>query len=144
MGGQKVEIEKGMNQVTFFRYAKTDEFEVVELPYEDNNFNMYIFLPNEKSIKNINNLAAEFDPSQFKNSLKKEKIRLKMPAFDATVETDLIEVLKKMGIKDAFDDNANFFKITDENIMVSKAKTKTVVKVDEEGSEAAAVAVAIL
>jgi len=67
-----------------------------------------------------------------------------MPAFDATVETDLKEVLKNMGIKDAFEDWANFSEITDEKIRVSKAKTKTVVKVDEEGSEAAAVAAAIM
>ena len=48
-----------------------------------------------------------------------------------------------MGIKDAFGDGADFSKMSDTAIYVDKAKTKTVVKVDEEGSEAASVAVAV-
>jgi len=142
LGNQKkVEIKKGMNQEEYLRYAKTNEFEVVELPYENKDLNMYIALPKEKSVAALNKVAAELDLSQFKDDLRKDTIQLKMPSFDATSEIDLKKPLEALGIKDAFAD-ADFSKISDVVDKVDKVKTKTVVKVDEEGSEAAAVAVA--
>merc|ERR1711962_491848 len=135
------EIDKGMNQKKEFRYAKKDYFEVVELPYENKDLNMYIALPKEKSVTALNKVAAELDLSQFKDDLRMKMIQLKMPSFDATSKIDLKKPLKALGIKDTFENKADFTKISDEPSKVDKVKTKTVVKVDEEGSEAAAVAV---
>jgi len=135
-----ITINRMMNQEEEFRYAETNDLEVVELPYINKDFNMYIALPKNKSVKALNKVAAEFDPSQFKDSLKKTNILLSMPAFDATSEIDLKKHLMTLGITDVFEKGADLSKITEEEIFVSKAKTKTVVKVDEEGSEAAAVA----
>jgi len=136
----KLKIERGMQNTETFRYAKTNDFKVVELPYKNKDFNMYIALPKKKSAKALNKVAAEFDHSQFKDLLKETLVKLRMPAFDASSEIDLKKPLMALGIKDAFKNAANFSKMTDKAVKVDKAKTKTIVKVDEEGTEAAAVA----
>lgn len=140
-----VQIKKGMNQVDKkFRYASAEGFKVLELPYKNQDFIMYIALPTENSIEDLNRVAAEFDPKQFKAKLKVTRItHLQMPSFDATSEIMLNNPLKALGMKAIFD-GADFSKISDAKLSVGLVKTNTVVKVDEEGSEAAAVGVATM
>jgi len=140
----KVQIEKGMNMFkTDFKYAETDDYKVLELPYKNPDFSMYIALPKEKGMEALNKVASGFCTQQFSDKLWSRSIaHLQMPSFDATSEIDLAKPLKALGIKDAFTDAADFSNIAERELKVGKVKTKTVVKVDEAGSEAAAVAVA--
>jgi len=140
---EKVQIEKGMNTYdTDFNYAETEDFEVLELPYKNEDFSMYIALPKEKSMEALNTVASGFCTRQFRDKLRKRTIdRVQLPSFDATSDIDLKKPLQALGIKDAFGPGADFSKISDKKLYIGMAKTKTVVKVDEEGSEAAAVAV---
>merc|ERR1712168_878543 len=62
-----------------------------------------------------------------------------MPAFEAESTMTLNKALKAMGMKNMFGSSADFSNSATE---VEKVARKTVVKVNEEGSEAAAVAVA--
>jgi len=144
---KKVQIEKGMNMFNMeLNYADTVDFEVVELPYKHEEFSMYIALPKRKGMEALNKVTAGFCTDKFQDQLKiKDISRLRMPSFDATSGIDLKKPLEALGIKDAFDENrADFSKIAKEHLHVEKVKTKTVVKVNEEGSEAAAVAVAMM
>jgi len=142
----KVQIEKGMNMYeTDFNYAESDDYEVLELPYKNPDFGMYIALPKEKGMEALNKVAAGFCNEQFSDKLWSMRIaHLQMPSFEATLEIDLKKPLKALGIKDAFTDAADFSNIAEGALKVDKVKTKTVVKVDEAGSEAAAVAVATM
>jgi len=143
---KKVVVEKGMNQNNIeLRMARTKEFEVLELPYKNKDFNMYIALPKERSVKALNKVAADFSTEQFKDKLEPTTIsHVQMPSFDATSEIKLNEPLKALGMTDMFGRKADFSKMTDGPLEVGLVKTKTVIKVDEEGSEAAAVAVAAM
>jgi len=143
--GKEVQLKKGMNQKKIkLRFAVMEDYQVLELPYKNQDFRMYIGLPNENTVAALNALAAKFDMAAFEDRLIPTTInKLQMPSFDATKSIDLEKPLRAMGINDIFD-QADFSKISNEAISVSKIKTKTVVKVDEEGSEAAAVAVAIM
>ncbi len=74
-----------------------------------------------------------------------EHVDVTMPKFETafTVE-DMEGILRQMGVNTIFDEKAaNFSMISDENIHVSKIAHKAIVKVNEEGSEAAAVTSAI-
>ena len=55
-------------------------------------------------------------------------------------ETNLVEVMKALGVTEAFDEmNANFSNFSSSETFVSLLKQSTYVKVNEEGTEAAVV-----
>ena len=67
-----------------------------------------------------------------------ENIDISFPRFSYEYKiTNLIEVLKKMGINDLFTDNADLSKISDD-LYVSKAIQKTFIELNEKGTKASA------
>lgn len=133
---------KMMNQTANFRYFETADFQAIDLPYGDGDFSMLIFLP--RPSKNIDSLTAEFNRhnwNQWINSFSEQKGILQLPKFTIEYEITLNEVLKALGMAIAFDPNrADFSNIyKNGNLCISEVKHKTFVKIDEEGTEAAAV-----
>ena len=75
---------------------------------------------------------------------KNVEVSLYLPKFEINFETELKTSLISMGMIDAFNDNADFLKMIKNNNNVDKVKIdcfihKTFIKVDEGGTEAAAV-----
>ena len=102
-----------------------------------------IILPNEKL--NINEFIEilDKDNSYFYsiiNNLKNHKVNLRLPKFEINYEKKLKEVLKTMGVNLPFEKNADFSKIRIQNdIYINEIIHKTYLKVNEQGTEAAAV-----
>ncbi|XP_055448734.1 serpin A9 [Psammomys obesus] len=72
-------------------------------------------------------------------SLQKRWIKVFIPKFSISASYNLENILPKMGIRDAFNANADFSGITKTHFLqVSKAAHKAVLDVSEEGTEAAA------
>ena len=70
------------------------------------------------------------------------KLIVKMPRFEMKYNKSLIEDMKALGIKDAFDPaSANFSNISDQSLFLDLLKQFTYLRVDEEGAEAAAVTI---
>ena len=70
------------------------------------------------------------------------KVHLTMPKFEIEYERVLNDDLQNMGLTTIFDpNNANFSSMSDVPLVVSMVKQKAYVKVDEVGTEAAAVSV---
>jgi serpin B len=68
--------------------------------------------------------------------------RLQMPRFEIEYEESLNAALKTMGMGIAFGDAADFSRITGgRDLYISSVRHKTYVKVDEAGTEAAAVTI---
>ena len=62
-----------------------------------------------------------------------------VPRFDVKSSVDLKDILKALGVTDAFDENvADFTPLTDSGAVVSSVMQAARVKIDEEGVEAAA------
>ena len=62
-----------------------------------------------------------------------------VPRFDVKTSVDLKDILKALGVTDAFDGNmADFTPLTDNGAMVNSVMQAARVKIDEEGVEAAA------
>ena len=77
-----------------------------------------------------------------KASMKTVYVRMPKLDFDTTVDAEQMkEFLTKRGMINAFEDNADFSKMTDEPIKVDKIIHKTKIALDEKGVEAAAVTV---
>ena len=72
------------------------------------------------------------------------EVILKLPRFEIDTSTDLIDLLKNLGIVRAFDAfNAEFDKIADSGtLFISKMKQLARIEVNEEGTKAAAVTIA--
>ncbi len=74
------------------------------------------------------------------------EVDLTLPKFETSFEwTNLDEDLKSLGVKTVFDaKNSNLSDISNEPLYVSKVVHKAIIKVNEEGSEAAAVSGAVI
>lgn len=144
-----------MNQTDWFSYAKTNSAQIIELPYknsidkvsddgeylgseeyDDLNVSMYLVTSNGDI-----NVEQELNAAIGDERMENEYINLSMPKFKFEFDTSLNDILKNIGIINAFDGNtADFTKMFDSgNMWITKTIHKTYINVDEKGTEAAAV-----
>jgi serine protease inhibitor len=71
----------------------------------------------------------------------KHKLNVRLPRFTFEYDSDLDDALKRLGMTDAFNENANLSKIAGPPglLYISRVRHKSFVEVNEEGTEAAAV-----
>ena len=143
-----------MHQNVLISYLKTNTYSAVILPYGNSLWNMTVMLPEEGAT--TDDIIKEVAQSSVVNNrgwcetggnfFRGYEVDLKLPRFETASDTDelgLVELMKKMGIKQAFD--SDFAEIPnmceDRNLYISMMRQKAKIKVNEEGSEAAAVTV---
>lgn len=123
-------------------YADRDGFQVARLPYCcSNRFAMYVFLPHEgtalhAAMKTLD--AAEFDATLA--ALQDRPLLFEMPRYKAEFQATLNEPLEKLGMGVAFSNAADFSNLVAPpgKAAISQVNHRVFVKVDEEGTEAAA------
>jgi serpin B len=136
-----------MWQTRRFRYADTESCRAVELPYRGGKLAMVVVLPQEEAVvapsagalgpggqKAIRSLLDSLDfPSC--------DVTVGLPRFEMDTTMDLSKALSQMGMTDAFDpEKADFSGMIDhDEFALSAVLHKARVKVDEQGTEAAAV-----
>ena len=130
-----------------FNYYEDKDMQIVELPYTKDSMSAIIILPN-KDI-NINDFISDLNDDKLQKYVKrmnKEKLELKMPKFELEFSSLLNDVLKKMGMIDAFDQmKADLTGMKDEaDIYVGKVLQKCYLQVDEKGSEATGATVEVI
>lgn len=83
--------------------AKLPAFQLVELPYKQNEMSMVILLPRDK--KGIADFERALTPEQlnhaFQNTYKRE-VKLWLPRFKLEQTVDLVQVLQRLGIRALF------------------------------------------
>ena len=133
-GLEKLPMMKRFSNIS---YAETDVFQAVNLPYGNGAFSMTVLLPKEG-----------FSPSDVTRSLKEgeqlsfsqPKVDLWLPRFETSFNVKLNDILSAMGMPASFDpDNAQFKKMSRYAFYLSYVRQDAVIKVNEEGTEAAAV-----
>lgn len=131
---------KMMNRGGHYPYAYNDDFHIAELGYGNMAFSMVILLPYEgrtleESLKNLTRENWE----EWYSKKYTMKLDVKLPRFEITYEKDLIEDMKALGMKDAFDEKlADFSSMSTIDTYLNLLKQFTYIKVNEEGTEAAA------
>jgi serpin B len=133
---------KMMVQENKFQYYSNTDFQAIDLPYGDGYFSMTILLPRYHI--HIDSLIAKLNNDNWNlwiSRFSKQEGTLILPKFKLKYEIKLNDVLKALGMEIAFNPRlADFTRMYPERILfISKVKHKTFVKVDEEGTEAAAV-----
>ncbi|HSZ79370.1 MAG TPA: serpin family protein [Chthoniobacterales bacterium] len=130
-----------MQQKGLFRYAKGPDFAVVALPYVDNRFAMYCFLPD----KGVDALVAGLKNSSwsdFSHTLHPMQGSVALPKFKMEYSEELRQALSSLGLSIAFDpERAQFSRMIEgpHGLYIGGVLHKTFLEVDEEGSTAAAV-----
>jgi serpin B len=126
-----------------YSYFETEEFQAVDLPYADGWFSMTVMLPREGI--DIDHVIEQCDQATWADwmaGFQPHEGRIEIPKFEIEYEESLNTVLKKMGMGIAFGNGADFSRINPErDLFISSVRHKTYVKVDEAGTEAAAVTV---
>jgi len=124
-----------------FNTAFTDDFSAVVLPYKNNKFSMFLFLPTESS--SVQELVEQLDGETWNSWLEmfseREEFTVTMPKFKFSYDRSLKNDLANMGLGIAFTDQADFSGISDIDLLISEVIHKTYIDVNEEGTEAAAV-----
>ncbi|MHC4942863.1 MAG: serpin family protein [Planctomycetota bacterium] len=140
LSGKKQEVDM-MHGSERFPYYEEEDFQVLELPYAGDDYSMVLFLP-----RNAGGLA-DFEKrftlealQAWLNRLHRFKIKVFLPRFEITCPMDLGGVLIGMGMERAFSGgSADFSGMTgNRELFISRVVHKAFVKVDEEGTEAAA------
>jgi serine protease inhibitor len=121
---------------------------LVDLPYGGGAFSMTLALPAAGS--SVNSLVAGLT-SQTWNAWMTELAAnrrgaiVRLPRFELEWEKELNDPLKALGMTDVFDrGRADFSRLTPQAAYLSLVKQKSYVKVDEEGTEAAAVTIGVV
>lgn len=140
--GEKISCKMMAQTNENFSYFSNNQFEAIDLPYGDGHFSMTIILPNENTeiIDVINQLNSE-NWNNWLNNFEKQMGTLQLPKFQIEYDLSLNDVLKSLGMENAFiPGQADFTRMYKPGgISISNVKHKTYVKLDEEGTEAAAV-----
>jgi len=128
-----------MFQSEEFLYSETEQFQAVDLMYGDSLFSMTILLP--KDGNDVNDIVASLDETILSNQFYSTEVGLHLPKFELEWKKNLNDVLKAMGMDIAFAEGlADFTRINPNgDLFISEVLHKTFIKVDEEGTEAAAV-----
>jgi serpin B len=135
-----------MEQRGEYLYFSNQELQAVDLPYGGGAFSMTIFLP--RPGQQIDSLIAQFGEERWNiwiNGLSADSGDIFLPKFTLEYEDTLNDPLTALGMGVAFTPSADFTKIcTSEEIWIDEVKHKIFLKVNEEGTEAAAAASVVL
>lgn len=158
LDGSRVDAQFMSRTMYSANYAScSDGFKVLKLPYaagvaspddaDDTHYSMYLFLPDERQGFASMLDAVTAGPDYLYNILNKtapNTLTVTLPKFEVSFDRDLVQDLRLLGLLLPFSrESADFGGIFDKQrpTVLSKILHKAVVKVNEDGTEAAAVTV---
>lgn len=123
-----------------FNYTETNDLQILKLPYSGNDLSMIIVLPKENNVSIAESALSAVNLANWNSSLSEIKIEVNIPRFKFETKFTLNDVLKEMGMVDAFDPLVADFSGMDgtKNLYISSVLHNAFVEVNEEGTEAAA------
>lgn len=138
--GEKIKVDMMSLSDCIFNYTETDDLQILKLPYKGNNLSMLVILPKDNDISIIDSLLNSINLQDWNRDLNELKINVNLPKFKFKTEYNLNDVLKNMGMVDAFSEFDADFSGMDgtKSLFVSDILHKAFVEVNEEGTEAAA------
>ena len=135
---------KTMRQIEYFNYYEDKKVQAIEMRFMEDAMTALIILPAEGTDINkyINTLSTSSDEyNKIIDGLDYVKVHIQLPKFEVRFSEKLNEVLNDLGMYNAFNSNyADFTGLRKEGgLFISSVLHKTYLKVNELGTEAAAV-----
>ncbi|MCA9912491.1 MAG: serpin family protein [Anaerolineae bacterium] len=148
LAGDSVQVPM-MGQEGNFSFVDADGYDAISLPYMSPQVSMILILPEDFSAFEESLDAATF--TEIAASLEPGRAIVQIPRFEINADLQLGTILQQMGMQDAFDGSAADFsgmvrngEFPDGNLALDAALHRAVIKVDEEGTEAAAVTIMMM
>lgn len=107
--------------------------------YQGGKYSFVALLPKENT--SLSAYIADLNTDRLYELLRGEayeEVKTALPKFESSYDLKLIEVLKSLGIEAAFSDQSDLSKLGGSQLYISDAFHKTYIKVDENGTKAAA------
>ena len=137
-----------MAQMGDFPYAQMKGYQILELPYAEEDLAMLIVIPED-----IDSMKEALSPkllAHWQSQLRKQEVKVFIPRFKLELTLEgLPGKLKEMGMVDAFDEvRADFSGIrradTGKGLYIQDVIHKAFIEVNEEGTEAAAATAVVM
>jgi serpin B len=139
-----VEVDMMMTTENF-RALKNDQIQMVELGYYNSPIVMDLIAPVEGSWQSFSQTLTLGLIEDYLEQLSKNKVNLSLPKFKIeTPNMDMIDPMTNLGLVDVFGMNADLSGMTgDKSLLISTLVQKAFIDVNEAGTEAAAVTIAV-
>lgn len=136
----KVNMMKSDSESSIFNYTETEDLQILKLNYYGNDLSMIIVLPKENNISIAESALNAENLLNWRNDFDETEINIEIPKFKFEKKYPLNNLLKEMGIIDAFIPDVADFSGMDgtKKLFISRALHQSYVEVNEEGTEAAA------
>ena len=121
------------------RYAENDLYQAIRLPYGNGAYRMDVFLPRED--KTVGEVLDALNGSNWQPQYLMKEVDLKLPRFETDTYQSLGRIMSDLGMPEAFLPSAEFPYFCNVPIYISNMFQVAKIKLDEEGTEAAAVTV---
>lgn len=137
-----------MYQRLYYQFSSGNSYDVLEIDYKGGEHSMLIFLPDKQ--KELVSLIENFSLSDIAlhDSIKNaEDVILYLPKFRMESRYELAELLKALGMREAFGAQADFRGISatiSKDLLISEVIHKAFIEVDEKKTEAAAATAVVM
>jgi len=130
-----------MSQLKKIAYGENELCRSVRLPYGNGAFAMTVFLPAEgRTLKEVTDALDAGRWDEIRKSQYREKVDLWLPRFESKYHVKLNDILSDMGMPRSFKNGkADFKAMSEQASHLDFVQQDAIIKVDEEGAEAAAV-----
>lgn len=139
--GHPFQVEM-MNHIGSYHYLKTEQFEILEIPFESEGEDrpaivLSIFLPKEGTgLESMEGGLNNTQYSQWISQLQPTNVEIFVPRFRIDGRYDLNPILEGMGMKLAFENQADFSGMSPQRgVFLNKAIHKTSFRIEERGKE---------
>ena len=122
-----------------FEYIENDLYQAIKLPYGTGAYLMTVYLPRQD--KTVKEVLETLDGKSWQFNGRASYIDLKLPRFETSTDIDLKPVMSALGMPTAFSEDAEFPDFCNQSTFIGMMKQVAKIKVNEEGSEAAAVTI---
>ena len=123
-----------------FEYTENDLYQAIRLPYGNEAYTMTVILPQKD--KTIDDVLGQMDGQNWQFHGKNTIVDLKLPRFETEVSINLKPIMTALGMPTAFNPYlADFSDFCNEPTFIDLMKQVAKIKVNEEGTEAAAITV---
>ena len=128
-----------------FNYASLEDLQILELPYKGEKISMLILLPTTNLDTIEPSLTAE-KLNDYKNQMQETDLEdIYLPKFEFDSKYFMKDILSSLGMPTAFGGTADFSGMTlAGQLFISEVIHQGFIKVDEEGTEAAAATAVIM
>ena len=132
-----------MNVNDMFNYTHSDGAQVLQMPYKGDRLSMLVILPDDPDMRQFEESLSAQQIQKWTDNLSNQKVIVSIPKFETKTKYQLNDHLIAMGMPDVFNktyaDLSGIVSTENGNLYVSKAVQDAYVKINEEGTEAAAV-----